>query len=303
MRRPVSVNNQFAHVGLSAYFAKPVSRDRAVVERVARLLVDPRWPWIPWWAHFVGYHKRDDTAGVKVGGKNGNAVLVGGMLSPRFQVLRMNRAMGDKNFTTVELPFDPRRLEMTREAPYEMWITCRSHELPEGKRFDDWIELAHELVDAVGALHAIIGAWPTYDMAIGDTWLTRIILDTPKGDIPLNDPPEDFMAQRDLLQEWPHKVGRTYARHPRWGTYLNAGHVAAIGGVERIRADVQPARIEAVGELTYIQLTDSIETAMSAEAGARRRALQALMAPIIVGAGQGAQGATDGAGQGAAGSG
>ena len=287
MRREPSINNQFPHVGLAAYFPRSPSRDRAVVERVAQLLVDARWPWIPWYAQFVGLHKRDDTASVRVGGKNGYAPLVGGMMSPRFQVLRMNRARGDKNFTSVELPFHPRQ-ETWGEAPYALWITCRSAELPEGKQFEDWITLAHELIAALGVLNATLGAWPTFDHAIRDTWLTRMILDTPKGDTPLNDLPEDFESQINLLQKWWSKVGRTYARHPRWGTYLNAGHVAAIGGVERIRAEVQPARIDAVGELTYIQLTDSIETAMSAEAGERRRALQALMAPILVGAGQAA---------------
>lgn len=113
-----------------------------------------------------------------------------------------------------------------------------------------------------------------------------MVLDTARGDTPLDDLPADLDQQTDLLQLWWKKLGRTCARHPRWGTYLNSVHVAAIGGVERIRAEVQPARLEAVGELTYIQLTDSIETGMSALAGERRRKLQALMAPILLGAGQ-----------------
>lgn len=285
MSRTPSVNNQFAHVGLSAYFAKAVGQDRQLAERVAGLLVDKRWPWIPWFAQFVGLHKRDDTRSVRVGGKNGYAPLLDGFLSPRLQTLRMNRARGDGDFTSVELPFDATMLGWDYEAPYELLITCRSAELPDGKTFDGWITLAHDLLAELGAMNATIGAWPTHSHAIRDTWHTRIVLDTPRGDTPLNDLPEDLNEQIDLLKRWRRNVGRTYARHPRWGTYLNAGHVAAIGGVDRIRAEVQPARIDAVGELTYIQLTDSIETGMSALAGERRRKLQALMTPILVGAG------------------
>lgn len=285
MIREISVNNQFPHVGLAAYFTNTIVRDRGVVVRVAELLVDTRWPWIPWFASFAGIHKRDDRASVRVGGKNGIEPLVNGMMSPRLGTLYMNRAKGDKNFTSVCLPFDPEIEDPDAEAPYKLWVTCRSAELPDGKTFEDWLTLAHDLVIAVGALNATIGAWPTFDMAIADTWLTRIVLDTPRGDIPLNDLPVDFNGQSDLLRKWWKKLGRTYARHPRWGTYLNSAHVAAIGGLDRIRDEVQPARIEAVGELTYIQLTESIETGMSAAAGERRRKLQALMAPILLGAG------------------
>jgi hypothetical protein len=286
MSRAPSLNNQFSHVGLSAYFSKAVGQDRELAEQVAGLLVDKRWPWIPWYAQFLGFNKRDDTASVKVGGKNGYAPLLGGLLSPRYQTLRMNRARGDGNFTSVQLPFDAAMLSWSYEAPYSLLLTCRSAELPEDKSFDAWISLAHDLVAALSALHATIGAWPTFDHAIRDTWHTRMVLEAPKGDTRLNDLPGDLDEQIDLLQDWRKKIGRTYARHPRWGTYLNAAHVAAIGGVDRIHAEVRPARIDAVGELTYIQLTDTIDTGMSAEAGERRRKLQALMAPILVGAGQ-----------------
>ena len=277
---PVSVNNQFPHVGLAAYFERAVWRDAARAERIAALLVDPRWPWIPWWASYSGLHKRDDRSSVRVGGKNGVTPLVRGFASDKVSALRMNRARGDSNFTSLMLDLD-RTIE--EWDPFRLLITCRSAELPAGKSFEDWVALAHELITAVGALHATIGAWPTFDMAIGDTWLTRIILDTPKRDINLGLPP-DFDEQMSLMSKWKHKLGRVYARHPRWGTYLHAGHVAAIGGVERIRAEVAPARVDAVGELTYIQLTATIDTALTSEAGVKRRALQTLMAPILLGA-------------------
>jgi hypothetical protein len=282
----VSINNQFPHVGLAAYFNQSLWRVRDRVERVASLLVDQRWPWVPWWASYSALHKRDDRSSVRVGGKNGFAPLALGMQSERLDTLYMNRAKGDKNFTSVMLDLGRRGEDWGDEAPFQLWITCRSAGLPAEKSLEEWSSLMHELVDAVGALNATLGAWPTFNHAIRDTWLTRMVLDTPKGDIALNDLPEDFESQIDLLQRWRKRLGRTYARHPRWGTYLNATHVAAIGGVERIRAEVQPARIAPVGDLTYIQLTDTIETGMSPQAGERRRKLQALMEPILLGAGQ-----------------
>ena len=116
----------------------------------------------------------------------------------------------------------------------------------------------------------------TYVGTNGDDHLTR-------GDFDLG-LPEAFRAQLDAVGSHLRQIGRAYARHPRWGTYLHAEHLAAIGGVDRVRAEVAPARIEPVGALTYLQLTDSIDTALTPEAGAKRRALEALMAPILVGA-------------------
>lgn len=276
----ISINNSFPHVGLAAYFERPVWREPALAQHLAALLVDKRWPWIPWWASYSGLHKRDDLSSVRVGGKNGTTPLIRGFAADHLSKLRMNRAKGGSNFTSLMLDLD-RSLEDWN--PFQLLITCRSAELPAGKSFADWITLAHDLVNAVGARHATLGAWPTFDMAIGDTWLIRTVLDTPRGDINLG-LPADFDDQMSLMSKWKHKLGRVYARHPRWGTYLHADHVAAIGGVERIRAEVEPARIDPVGALTYIQLTDTIESALTAEAGGKRRALQALMAPILLGA-------------------
>jgi hypothetical protein len=266
------------HVALAVYTKHPAWRDPAHAEQLARLLVDKRWPWLPWWVSFTGKGKPNDRSGVRVGGKNGVGPLLEGFASETLWTLHMNRTMGPDNFTSLMLDLD-----RVGSDAYRMWITCKSVDLPAGKSFEGWLSLAHDLITAIGASHATLGAWPTFDMAIGDTWLTRMVLDTPTADINLG-LPDDFRAQIDLLQKWYSDVGRTYARHPRWGTYLHAGHVAAIGGADRIRAEVQPARIDAVGDLTYIQLTDSIDNALTPEAGAKRRALEALMAPILLGA-------------------
>jgi len=150
-------------------------------------------------------------------------------------------------------------------------------------------ELMHELLTELGVAHAILGIWPSFTWARCDTWLTNMILDTPRGDIDLGLPAE-FQQQTSLAARWYKFIGRTYARHPRWGTYLHDAHLAAIGGLDRIRAEVDPARIDRVGELTYIQLTGSIDTALTPAAGDKRRRLAQLMAPILVGAPRAAAG-------------
>ena len=218
---------------------------------------------------------------VRVGGTHGHAALRDAIADPTYFRLDTNRATGESNFASVSLDLD--RQAAARGDALKLWVICRTTDLPTGKSFERFTTLLHDLVAAVGAEHAVLGAWPTRDMAVADTWLGRMILDTPTGDINLGLPP-DFDAQRELTSSHRDRLGHDYARHPRWGTYLHAGHVAAIGGVARIAAEVAPAVIQPVGALTYVQLTASIDTALTPDAGAKRRALEALMAPILVGA-------------------
>lgn len=269
------------HVGLAAYFTAPPSDDAARVARLADLLVDRRWPWLPWWASYSAWDKRQDGKSVRVGGVNGVAPLLAALARRDLTRLWLDRTAGRDNFTSVALSLNVHAA--AQGDPLTLWVTCKSVDLPKGKSFTDFLALAHELILAVGANHATLGAWPTFNQAVSDTWLTRMVLDTPRGDINLG-LPADFAAQIDLVGTWRRDVGGTYARHPRWGTYLHAAHVAAIGGVEKVRAVVDPARIDTIGPLMYIQLTDSIESALTAEAGEKRGALQTLMAPILVGA-------------------
>jgi len=270
------------YLGLAAYFSEPVWTDADRVRRVASLFVDRRWPWIPWWASASGVHPRDDRSMQRVGGKNGIEPIVEIMNSPRCSTLYLDRALGDNNFSNVCLNLG--RMDATyRVAPYQLWIRLRCHDLPDGKSIIRWLELAHELVVAVRALNATIGVWPTSSMALSDTWLTRVVLDHSKGEIDLG-LPANFDEQTDLLTRNRVTLGGAHARHPRWGTYLKREHVDAIGGIDRIRAEVEPARIDQLATLTYIQLTDSVETALTPAAGEKRRVLEALMTPILVGA-------------------
>lgn len=271
----------FPQVGFAGYFSAPLWSNQKL-ERVASLLTDPRWPWPLMSARFKGLHKRDDHA-VRLRKDGGASALLPQMTSPKLDTVYLNHSRGDGNFAAASMDLGRSGEDWGHEAVYNLRVTCRYVELPKGKSFGSWLELLHELATIAGVANAVLGAWPSYEWAVSDTWLTRVVLDTPTKEIQLS-PPARLDEQHDLISVWRKFLGRTYARHPRWGTYLNAAHLAAIGGVERVQAEVAPAVITPLGELTYLQLTPSIETAMSTEAEQKRQALEALMAPILLGA-------------------
>jgi hypothetical protein len=267
------------HVGVAAYFPEPVWKDQTKAERLAPLLVDPRWPWAPWWLSFSAQDKRNDSKSVRVGGKNGSEALVAALHRRDLLHLRLRRTSGENNHCDLALTMTDTG---DRPRASSLEVVCKATDLPAGRSIEDFLALTHEILEVVGAENAVIGAWPTRDYAICDVSFLRMVLDTPKGDINLGLTGE-FARQRDLGSSVRYQLGRTYARFPRWGTYLHAGHLAAIGGLERVRAVVDPAVVEPVGALAYLQLTPSVDTAQSPEAEAKRRALEELMAPILPG--------------------
>ena len=119
------------------------------------------------------------------------------------------------------------------------------------------------------------------ERSAADTTLGSIVLDSRgRGEIDLG-PGAEFIAQNRRANYWRDKLGGTYVRHPRWGTYLRRAHVDQIGGTDRIRERVAPAKIVELGALVFVQLTERFDDALSAEADARRRAFEELLAPIV----------------------
>lgn len=265
----VSINDQFAHAGLAAYFEHPV-RDPAHAERVARLLLDERWPWLPWYLSYRGIDRPFDRASKRVNGTTGPAPLAAGLLDPTLNAALLCRSVGDKNFGEAEL-----NLGRIGKGPFELLMVSRVAELPSGKTTAAWLTLVQDLVQALSPANAILGVWPARTPAVSDAMMMRVVLDARWGQHDLGVLP----TSSDPTKSW--DIGRQYARYPRWGTYLKDEHLAAIGGADRVRADVEPCAVERIGTVTYIQLTDAIETAMTPLAGERRRRLEALMAPIL----------------------
>ena len=268
------------YAGLAAYFPTGQWSDRARADRFAELLFDERWPVPPTYVKFGGDHKRDDQSSKRVTAKTGPAYVSEGLQSPRYARLRAYKRIRDKDVTWLYVNAGVSGLNWNFDAACGLQVLCRPEDAP-GQSLGAAITLFHDLVATTGALTGTLGIWPTFDIANHDITLIRTILDTRWGEYDISLPPA-FAEQCALVQSERKFIGKMWARHPRWGTYLNAAHVAAIGGVERIRAEVEPARIEPVGELTYIQLTETWQTALTPETEQRRQRLEQLMAPIVV---------------------
>jgi hypothetical protein len=76
------------------------------------------------------------------------------------------------------------------------------------------------------------------------------------------------------------EIGGRYVRPPAWGTYLAPAHVDAVGGRERIVDVVRPPVMLDIGTMLYVQLTERVDDAVSAEALERRRVFAELLEPI-----------------------
>ena len=271
------------HIGFAAYFSVRLYEDRARAERVASLLVDERWPWPPWWAAFgltSSYMKR--TRSRKVVGAKGRAALLEGMMSPSHRSVELYRSSQQvDNHAHLTLPTGHKIPAPDWPQPLDTTGQTRAHDLPDGADIHGWIDLVHELMVALDVGHAVMPVWPTPSAVLADTSFIRIIVDRPSGDISLG-PPPDFDRQNRRENYSRHKLGGPYVRYPRWGTYLRRPHLQQIGGLDRVREAVEPARVVDLGELAFIQLTDDPASALTADGERKRRALEAVMAPIIV---------------------
>lgn len=257
------------YLGLAGYFDHALWRDPVRVQRVSELVVDKRWPSAPSYVQASGVHRRADRTSKRID----RTRLVDALGAPELSRVRAFRTERGLRVSSFEVDTGRPGEDSGFDAPFDVLAISRGS--------DAWLSVAHELVAEIGCVHAILGAWSSNEMCIQDVTLIRTVLDTRSGEYPLG-LPEELSRQCGLVSRERGFVGRTFARHPRWGTYLNDAHIAAIGGIDRIRAEVEPAQIARVGELTYIQLTEGVETAVSPESDERRRKLEALMAPIVV---------------------
>lgn len=266
------------YLGFAGYYSTRLCDDRGRAERVASLLVDPRWPWPPWWAKFS---LRDQflktTRSRKVVGAKGAAFLREGMGSPDYRKLFVYRSSKEADdFAGAELETGQRSFGTKKEKPFESWGGTDGDNLPEGKSLGSWVELIHELMVALDVGSATIPVLKGRTACLNDVTLnTRVTLSN------VDFEPPDFPRQNSRAIFWRNKLGGTYVRHPRWGNYLGRAHLDTIGGLDRIRDEVAPARIVELGDLVFIQLTEDPHDAITAECERKRRALEAVMAPIV----------------------
>jgi len=263
--------NEPLRVGLAAHYGTELYKDAERVARTARLMLDDRWP-----QRFTKWQVHPVTGTVE--GRRGKL--------PPEPLDQVAGALADSTTNWVELKTPgpewhdvsikagtERDLYPTHVCPFRAMASINVDKLP-APRTDvyRWVTLAHDLVSTVGARNATITVAPSGD----------VILDQ---SIPyLPDPNDDLliMGGGPALGDAQRNVGGKYARYPRWGTYLHAEHVAAIGGRDRIAREVEPALFEQLDDLLYIQLTAGIDDAWTPAMWAKRLKLRKLMESILV---------------------
>lgn len=215
-------------------------------------------------------------------GKKAKGFLFDGIVSPSHRVLTLYRSTLEvDNHAHATLETGQVALPADCECPFKLDGQTRGNELPDGASLGAWIELVHELMVACDVGSAVMPVWSTASACLSDISFMRIVVDSrwmPEVDL---GPPVDFALENSRANYWRIELGGTYVRHPRWGTYLRRARLDRIGGLDRVKDEVQPARVLELGELVFIQLTDRPETALTVEGEGKRRTLAAIMAPIL----------------------
>lgn len=270
------------HLGLAAYYDEALVENAPGLAEVAKLLVDPRWPWVPALGRVsvrnphelrTAERKRiEREARFRV--RPGDYETVQEALAnPAFFSVRMELAATDaKNHADSYVENGTFRASWM-EVPFRAEARIRGFELPEGKTVQAWVEVMHELVTALRTKHAILGVFDNPDATMSDVAMMGISVNGRS-----RHPHRDQVSRAAIAMG---DIGGKYVRHPRWGTYLLPRHLDAVGGLARVRAEVEPHEVREIGELVYVQLT-AFEDALTEACEAKRRALEAILEPILV---------------------
>ena len=270
------------HIGFATRYATRLVDAPERAKRVASLLVDPRWPWPPtsFSTGVLGnFTKR--TRARRVSGATGADRILESIFDTSTRILLLScHSLESKNHAHVRIDTGTHALS-TWEQPFEASGQTRAYDLPAAKTIEDWIELMHELMVALDVASAILPLYATATAVLADTMMGSIVRDsrwTGRTDL---GPGDEFSAQNRRAKYWRDRLGATYVRNARWGTYLRDHHVEAIGGLDRIRREVDPARVTVLGPLVYFQLTETVDEGLTDACEAKRRAFDALLAPIL----------------------
>lgn len=260
-------------LGFWFIYRKPL-HERETAERVATLLTDPRWPWQPNLVRPSGRagHAVYPWPPGKIAARELRATVIDVLRSDRTSGIHLVTSRQDKlNHAWVVL--ESGRWESIDEGiafPFDGMSICRTG----GKPLDGWVELVSELAVELEAANGLIFA--------GEDERPIVVLQFGSGRYREKDPEDHPYTENERVQRVRKELGARYVRPPRWGTYLRAEHVAAVGGRAKIAEIVKPPVMRAVGPLLYVQLSERIEDAVTPETEARRKVFTELLAPITV---------------------
>src|SRR5262249_55731268 len=137
-----------------------------------------------------------------------------------------------------------------------------------------WVSEMLDLAAGVAAIHGVV---PVMD---ADAVASEISLVGRSRDGVLQHP---MPAEFERMSSGRNRplIGTRYVRFPRWGTIYSHEHVEALGGRAKIDAAVKPALVRDLGAAWYFQLTEGLDTAMSAEALDKQRIFTDVAAPLL----------------------
>ncbi len=149
---------------------------------------------------------------------------------------------------------------------------CRA-DVPAGRSLEAWLGVVRELASLVAAAQGVIWADLDERPIVARQFLT--------GSHQPKMPPDHPHNESARINRVRNELGERYVRPPGWGTFLRQSHLDAVGGRARLVEFVQPAVVEDIGPLLYVQLS-TLADALAPETEARWRALTELLAPITV---------------------
>src|SRR5512142_1393507 len=136
------------HLGFAARYVTRLvdSPDRA--NRVAALLIDPRWPWPA--SSFTAGELADLTKSspaVRIGGGKGARRIADCILDPTKRLIRLKKVTREEQFSEASIDTGTFALS-TWDQPFRATGHTRGYELPERHTVEAWIALIHDLMVA-----------------------------------------------------------------------------------------------------------------------------------------------------------
>lgn len=246
-------------------------------DRLAALLTDTRWPWQPQLVRPTQFPQRPlyPWPSGKVPREKLRATVENVIRSENTLGINLVASRRDStNHAWAHIDSGQADYKGNGSAvyPYDARVLCRADGLSKGKRIEDWLAVMHELTTVIEPGNAVILA-NTSDDVLGSMLYN---VGSARADTVADTPRYEIVRVNRAREE----IGGRYVRPPAWGTYLARAHVDAVGGRERIVDVVRPPVMRDIGTMLYVQLTERVDDAVSAEALERRRVFAELLEPI-----------------------